>query len=93
MKVRVAEESKGRVVVDNSFSLVVSRSHSLSPHIATVCQEARQTTFAPEQLLKEYLDIDDVVWARKDSTRDINSFFSFNEKYSGMSFIKGTNHF
>jgi len=89
--VRVAEESKGRVVVDNSLSLVVSRSHSLSPHIASVCHEARQTTFAPEQLLKKYLDIDDMVGFKKDSTR-LNGFFSFNEKYSGMNFIKGTNH-
>ena len=88
---RVAEESKGRVVVDNSLSLVVSRSHSLSPHIASVCHEARQTTFAPEQLLKKYLDIDDMVGFKKDSTR-LNGFFSFNEKYSGMNFIKGTNH-
>ena len=79
---RVAEESKGRVVVDNSLSLVVSRSHSLSPHIASVCQEAKKTTFGPEQLMKEYLD--GVVGAKKESKRDINSFFSFNEKYSGM---------
>ena len=81
---RVAEESKGRVVVDNSLSLVVSRSHSLSPHIASVCQEAKQTTFGPEQLMKEYLDGVVGVGAKKESKRDINSFLSFNEKYSGM---------
>ena len=84
--VRVAEESKGRVVVDNSLSLVVSRSHSISPHIASVCQEAKQTTFAPEQLMKDYLD--GVVGSKKDSKRDVSSYLSFNEKYSGMEFIK-----
>ena len=83
--VRVAEESKGRIVVDNSLSLVVSRSHSLSPHIASVCQEAKETTFAPEQLLKEYLD--GVVGFKKDSKRDVNSYLSFNEKYSGMDLL------
>lgn len=80
--VRVAEESKGRVVVDNSLSLVVSRSHSISPHIASVCQEAKQNTFAPEQLMKDYLD--GVVGSKKDSKRDVSSYLSFNEKYSGL---------
>ena len=83
---RVAEESKGRVVVDNSLSLVVSRSHSISPHIASVCQEAKQNTFAPEQLMKDYLD--GVVGSKKDSKRDVSSYLSFNEKYSGIEFIK-----
>ena len=73
-------------MVDNSLSLVVSRSHSLSPHIASVCQEAKETTFAPEQLLKEYLD--GVVGFKKDSKRDVNSYLSFNEKYSGMDLTK-----
>ena len=91
-KVRVAEESKGRVVVDNSLSLVVSRSHTLSPHIAQLCHEAKETTFAPEQLMKEYLDTDEDVGVRKNSKRDINSYFSLNENYSGMDFSKETNH-
>ena len=78
---RVAEESKGRVVVDNSLSLTVSKSHGLSPHIASVCREAKKTTFAPEQLLKEYFD--DTDGLKKEPKKDIDSYFSFNEQYSG----------
>jgi len=52
--VRVAEEGRGRVVVDNSASLIVNKAHSLSHHIPTLCKEAKETTFAPEHLLKQY---------------------------------------
>ena len=74
------------MVVDNSFSLTVSKSHSLSPHIASVCREAKKTTFAPEQLLKEYLHSDDLDGLKK----DISGYFSFNEQYSGkINLVKG----
>lgn len=52
--VRVAEEGRGRVVVDNSASLIVNKAHSLSHHIPAMCKEAKETTFAPEHLLKQY---------------------------------------
>merc|ERR1719320_2393061 len=52
--VRVAEEGRGRVVVDNSASLIVNKAHSLSHHIPALCKEAKETTFAPEHLLKQY---------------------------------------
>ena len=68
------------MVQDNSISLVVSRSHSLSPYIAPLCQEARQTTFAPEQLLQQYKD--GVIGSRKGS-RKAATFLNVNEKYSG----------
>ena len=72
------------MVVDNSVSLAVSKSHSLSPHIASVCREAKKTTFAPQQLLKEYLHNDDVDGLKKDPKKDIDGYFSFNEQYSGI---------
>jgi len=52
--VRVAEEGRGRVVVDNSATLIVNKAHSLSHHIPRLCKEAKDTTFAPEQLLQQY---------------------------------------
>jgi len=52
--VRIAEEGRGRVVVDNSASIIVSKAHHLSHHIPTLCKEARDTTFAPDHLLKQY---------------------------------------
>lgn len=85
--VRVAEERRGRVVVDNNLSLVVSRSHSLSPHIAEVCREARESTFGPEQLVQQYRD--GAVGYRKDLRRDVRremtNFVSVSQQYSGLS--------
>ena len=38
--VRVAEESRGRVVMDNSATLIVNKAQYLSPHIPQLCREA-----------------------------------------------------
>jgi len=50
--VRVAEEYKGTIVVDNSVSLVPARSGHISVHVPHLCREARHTTFAPVSLLE-----------------------------------------
>ena len=50
---RVAEESRGRVVIDNSVSLAVNKAHSLSPFIPSLCREAAETTFVPDHLLTQ----------------------------------------
>jgi len=75
--VRVAEEGRGRVVVDNSLSLIVSKSAHLSHHIPSLCREARDTTFAPDHLLKQYqegtLGQGKGVQGRRD-TKDVTSF-------------------
>ena len=76
---RVAEERRGREVLENTISLLVSKSHSLSPHIASLCKEAKQTTFAPEQVLQQYKDR--VVGQRRD-VRRITNFSTINENYS-----------
>jgi len=52
--VRIAEEGKGRVVVDNSVTIFVSKATYLSHHLSSLCKEAKETTFAPEHLLKQY---------------------------------------
>jgi len=52
--IRVAEEGRGRLVVDNSVSIIVNRAQSLSNHIPSMCKEAKGSTFAPEHLLKQY---------------------------------------
>merc|ERR1712107_636470 len=43
--VRVAEESRGRVVMDNSASLIVNKAQYLSSHIPHISKEAKETTF------------------------------------------------
>ena len=71
------------MVVDNSLSLALSRSLGLSPHIASVCKEARETTFGPEQLLQQYKD--GVVGHRKDGRREVASLLIPSQQYSGLS--------
>jgi len=53
--VRVAEESRGRVVVEHSLAVAPTRTASLSPHIPDLCREAATTTFATEMLVSQYV--------------------------------------
>ena len=75
---RIAEERRGREVQDNTVSLMVTKSQNLSPYIASLCMEAKQTTFAPEQILQQYKD--GRVGYRRDGRRLTN--FPINKKYS-----------
>lgn len=78
--VRIAEERRGREVQDNTVSLMVTKSQNLSPYIASLCMEAKQTTFAPEQILQQYKD--GRVGYRRDGRRLTN--FPINKKYSTL---------
>ena len=81
--VRVAEESRGRVVVDNSASLVISRAGALSEHVPQVCREARETTFTPEHLLSQVQE--GAVGARKGIKSDASMFSRVKTvEYSGL---------
>jgi len=84
--VRVAEESRGRVVVDNNAMLTVSKAHFLSQHIHGMCKEARDTTFAPEHLLKQYQE-GSVGASKLSQRRDIKDYSYFSRvqtHYSGL---------
>ena len=52
--VRVAEESRGSSVLAHPVSLVPARAGHLSRHLPALCKEARDTTFAPVELLEAY---------------------------------------
>jgi len=54
--VRVAEEHKGTMIQDNPVRLVYSRSSLLSPHIPTVCREAKHTTYSSEEQLRKLVN-------------------------------------
>ena len=81
--VRVAEESRGRVVVDNSASLVVTKAGVMSEHVARVCREARETTFTPEHLLAQVQE--GAVGARKGIKKDPSVFSKYKAgEYSAL---------
>jgi len=91
--VRVAEEGRGRVVVDNSANIIVSKANHLSHHIPVLCKEARDTTFAPDHLLKQYqegsLGQGKMVQARRDN-KDV-TYFSRSQatQYTGLARCAG----
>jgi len=79
--VRVAEENKGTSVVDNTVGLVVSRSGVLSNHLATMCKEAKETTFAPPSLIQAYQEgtIQGARGRKGDQERPSVESFTLNE--------------
>ena len=81
--VRVAEESRGRVVVEHSASLVPSRAHHLSANIGQLCREARETTFVPEFMISQLKDgaVGYKTAARKDPSYLI---VSHSDQYAGL---------
>lgn len=81
--VRVAEESRGRLVVDNSASLVVTKAGVMSEHVPRVCREARETTFTPEHLLSQVQE--GAVGARKGIKKDPSVFSKYKAgEYSAL---------
>ena len=74
--VRVAEESRGRVVMDNSATLIVNKAQYLSSHIPHICKEAKETTFVPEHLITQYKD--GTIGSKKINVRKEASYFSIS---------------
>ena len=78
---RIAEESRGRVVIDNSASLIVNKAQYLSSHIPSLCREAATSTFVPEHLISQYKE--GVIGSKKGEKRySLNSHN--NEQYGEL---------
>lgn len=78
---RIAEESRGRVVIDHSASLIVNKAQHLSPHISALCKEAATTTFVPDHLISQFKE--GVIGMKKGEKRyNLNSHN--NEQYGEL---------
>ena len=80
--VRVAEESRGRVVIDNTATLNINKAQYLSSHIYHTCKDARETTFVPQHLISQFKE--GVIGVKKGLIRKETSYFSPNEGYTGQ---------
>jgi len=82
--VRVAEESRGRVVIDNSASLNIYKAQYLSTHIPSQCKQARESTFVPEHLISQFKD--GIIGTKKKSLRKDETLLglSLSPEYSSL---------